>query len=452
MQFAVQFVLYLVLPLLASSHQMANLQDDFIMVDLDGSSHNLSSSHQSRDDYLSAISHHVAELSGALRDISLDIHDHPELRFHETHAHDVLTQYMESAGGWKVTRSAYGINTAFVAVFDSGNKGPTVSFNAEYDALEGIGHACGHNLIAIASVAGALATSKVMEDEKLGGKVVLFGTPAEEGGGGKIKLLNAGAYKDVDVSLMSHPGISPDAALVRTAAYAAMKVEYFGREAHAAARPWDGINALDALITAYNGLSVLRQQTEPGDIIQMQITNGGLRPNIIHAYSSGQFVIRSASHARLEALIKRVEACFEAGALATGAELKLTHGGAYKDHVPNRALGYAYKSFFNRLGGDIPEADIDELKGVTQASTDQGDISHALPSLHSGFWIRSEDREGKQLGGPHTPDFEKAARTEESHEIAMTVGKALAATAVEVLTDPKLLEEVKREFARSSLV
>lgn len=208
-----------------------------------------------------------------------------------------------------------------------------------------------------------------------------------EGGGGKIKLLEAGAYQDhnVDISLISHPGIGPDAALVRTAAYFAFKVEYFGKEAHAAARPWEGINALDALVMAYNGISVLRQQTQPGDIIQGQITNGGLRPNIIHAYSAGRFVVRSSTRARVEALKKRVYACFEAGAIATGAELKITEGGSYDDHQPNRALGQSYRHSFNRLGGNIPQGDIDILKNSTQASTDQGNISYAMPSISPNF-------------------------------------------------------------------
>lgn len=269
-----------------------------------------------------------------------------------------------------------------------------------------------------------------------------------EGGGGKIKLFDAGAYRDqeVDISLISHPGISSDAVLVRTAAYTAFKVEYFGKEAHAAARPWDGINALDALITAYSAISVLRQQTEPGDIIQGMITNGGLRPNIIHAYSAGRFVVRSSTRARREALLKRVEACFEAGALATGAKLKLTLGGSYDDHMPNKALGGSYRHCFNRLGGDIPIGSIDMLQSATMASTDQGNISYAMPSISPNFWIRSEDERGAQLGGPHTPDFERAARTEEAQQKAMRVGKALAATALDVLTRPELLHEVKREF------
>ncbi|KAM0719756.1 hypothetical protein Q7P37_003889 [Cladosporium fusiforme] len=402
-------------------------------------------------DYTDLISSFVDSLSSHLRLISLEIHDNPELRYKEIHAHELLTSFLrqQDAQRWEVTPSAYGIGTAFVAVFEGREEGAVVSFNAEYDALAGIGHACGHNLIAVASLAAALATAEVVRVKGLGGKVVLFGTPAEEGGGGKIRLLEAGAYRDhhVDVSLMSHPSVTPDAALVRTAAYAGMKVEYFGKEAHAAARPWEGINALDALVTAYNAISVLRQQTQPGDIIQCQIINGGLRPNIVHAYSSGQFVVRSATKARLDALHARVIHCLEGAATATGARLNITPSKyAYQDHVPNHALGRVYRRAFNDLGGHIPRGGVEEFTAVTQASTDQGNVSHALPSLHTNFWIRSEDAEGGQLGGPHTPDFERAARTEESHDRAMRVGKALAATAVEVLTCPTLLAEIKREF------
>lgn len=261
-------------------------------------------------------------------------------------------------------------------------------------------------------------------------------------------MLNAGAFEDnnVDVSLMAHPGIDPDAALVRTAAYAGLNIEYFGKEAHAAARPWDGINALDALITAYNAISVLRQQTQPGDVIQGQITNGGARPNIIHAYAAGRFVVRASSKARLEELKKKVVACFEAGAIATGATIKLTWKMSYDDHMPNHALGRSYRHFFNCLGGHIRPEELDIINAATQASTDQGNISYAIPSLHSNIWIRSEDEDGNQLGGPHTPDFEKAARTAEAHEMAKRAAKALAATGVDILTKPGLLEEVKREF------
>ncbi|GAB7358028.1 hypothetical protein MBLNU230_g0193t1 [Neophaeotheca triangularis] len=400
-------------------------------------------------DYLDSISEHVdSALSKPLRSLSLEIHDHPELQYKEHHAHKVLTEYMSTQDGWEVTPSCYGLATAFVAVCNSRRPGPVVSFNAEYDALTGIGHACGHNLIAVASVAGALATAEVMRAQGLGGKVVLFGTPAEEGGGGKIKLLNAGAYEDygVDVSLISHPGIGRDSALLQTAAYASLKVEYFGKEAHAAARPWEGINALDALIMAYNGVSVLRQQTQPGDIVQAQILNGGARPNIIHAYASGRFVVRSRTRARLDALKQRVVACFDAGAAATGATLKVTPGSSYEDHVPNRALARSYRQYFNRLHGNIARPDVDEITAVSSASTDQGNVSYAMPSISPEFWIRSVTTNGDQGGGPHTPDFETASRTEEAHGFAMRVAKCLAATALDVLARKGFLEEVKEEF------
>lgn len=206
------------------------MDDDFIIVQLE----------EMQSPYLSSISDHVDALSSDLRSISLDIHDHPELCYKEFYAHELLTKFLGQQEGWQVTPSAYDIKTAFVAVYDSGRAGPVVSFNAEYDALKGIGHACGHNLICIASLGGALVSGRLLREHQLGGKVVLFGTPAEEGGGGKIKLLEAGAYKDhaVDVSLISHPGIDIDYALMRTAAYSSFKVEYYGREAHAAARPW----------------------------------------------------------------------------------------------------------------------------------------------------------------------------------------------------------------------
>lgn len=179
----------------------------------------------------------------------------------------------------------------------------------------------------------------------------------------------------------------------------------------------------------------------------MQIVNGGLRPNIIHAHASGRFVVRSSSKARLAALCKRVKACFEAGATATGAELNITTKMSYADHVPNRALGRSYRDFFNRLGGSILESqELDEIRAATQASTDQGNISYAMPSLSPEVWIRSEDNDGKQLGGPHTPDFEKAARSEESHRCALRAAKALAAVAVDVIVRPDLLAEVKIEF------
>lgn len=307
--------------------------------------------------------------------------------------------------------------------------------------MKGIGHSCGHNLIAICSVAAALAAGAAMTKFNIPGKVILFGTPAEEGGGGKIKLLDAGAYSDhnVDINLISHPGTVPDAALTRTNAYVSFRVEYFGKETHAAASPWNGINALDALITAYNALSVLRQQTMPGDIIQGHITDGGAAPNIIHAYAAGIFVVRATTKKRLTVLKGKVDKCFAAGAEATGAELKMTPIIGYDDVAPNKVLGKLCRKAFNDLGGDILPPELDIIRGATQASTDEGNVSYAMPSLSLGFRIESEE-------GPHNPGFAKAARTREAHVAALRAGKALAVTGLEILADEELLKAAKKEF------
>lgn len=288
----------------------------------------------------------------------------------------------------------------------------------------------------------------------LPGKVILFGTPAEEGGGGKIKLIQRGAYKDheVDINLISHPGITYDCAIMRTSAYTRFQVEYFGREAHAAASPWLGINALDALVTAYNALSVLRQQIMPGDVIQGHITDGGAAPNIIHAYAAGVFIARADTKARLGELKAKVNSCFEAGAKATGARLKMTPLQDYADHIPNRVLARSYTRYFNSLisgkkenpyeppTSRIPtDQDVDEARGATRASTDQGDISYEMPSLNAGFSIMP----GPEGQGPHNPDFAVAAGTRDAYERCLRVGKALAGTALDVLTQRGLLEEVQ---------
>ncbi|KAK1979714.1 amidohydrolase [Colletotrichum cereale] len=408
-------------------------------------------SSSSSPEYLDEISAVVDDLAESLWPVNRTIHDNPELGYHEVVAHDTLTAFMRTRPGWKVTPSAYGMETAWVAEWDSGRKGPVVSFNAEMDCLPGIGHACGHNLIATASLAAALAAATLLARHRLPGKLVLFGTPAEEGGGGKIRLLRAGAYADraVDLNLISHPGIVPDTALMRTSAYAAFRAEFFGREAHAAANPWLGVNALDALVTAYNAVSVLRQQTMPGDVVQGHITHGGARPNIIHAYAAGLFVVRADSRARLAELRQKVERCFAAGAEATGATLRLTPTMAYMDHVPNRVLGRSYARHFNALvpAGEpaIPlDQDIDEIRGRTMASTDQGDVSYAMPSLSVGFAIPPGD--GGQ--GPHNPGFADSAGTRVAFEKSLRAGKGLAGVAIDVFTQKGMLEEVKRAWRK----
>ncbi|TLD31138.1 hypothetical protein PspLS_02189 [Pyricularia sp. CBS 133598] len=392
---------------------------------------------------ISAIEEALKPLTENLWSLNKYIHDHPELGYEEHKTHDALTGFMQQQKGWQVTRSAFGIETAWTAVYNSENPGPVVAFNAEMDALPGLGHACGHNLIAIASVAAGLATAEVMRKSHLPGKVVIIGTPAEEGGGGKIKLLKAGAYAGVDVSLISHPSIVNNSPMVRTTAFSKLEVEYHGRAAHGANSPWLGINALDALIIAYNAISVLRQQTQPGDVIGLQITNGGNAPNIIHAFAAGKAVLRATSASRLQDLQRKVEACFRAGAEATGARLEIKTTPGYKDHVPNRVMAESYTKYWEALP-DMPDPRIppDGQLTFVKASTDQGDISYCMPSLNASFAIPP----GPRGGPPHSPDFEKASSTEEAFERAMRVGKAMAGTAVDLIADTGLLDKVKAQW------
>lgn len=266
-------------------------------------------------------------------------------------------------------------------------------------------------------------------------------------GGGKIKLLEAGAYKDynVDLSLISHPGITSTSARMGTTGISTFRVEYFGVAAHAAANPWLGINALDALVQGYNNFSMLRQQIIPGEIIQGHITDGGDASNIIHKYAAGEFTVRADSALRLEILREQVVNCFQAGALATGAKLTITDLGAYKNHISNGPMANAFTRYYNGLGKDhaiATDADKDATNGKTQASTDQGDVSHAMPSISPIYAI--EAGEGGQ--GPHNPGFAKSAGTKASYARALRVAKGLAGVTVDALRDQRFLTEIKRSW------
>lgn len=359
--------------------------------------------------------------------------------------------------GWRCTTAGYlgprsRLTSRWVGVRVHGiDKRCTLITLTNSDALPNLGHACGHNLIATASLAAGLATAEVMRRHGLAGKVFLFGTPGEEGyGGGKIRLLERGAYKGVDISLISHPGILRNSALVRTTAFARIEVEYFGQAAHAAKNPWMGVNALDALIVSYNAVSALRQQTMPGDVIGFAITNGGGEAtNMIHAYAACVCVLRATSAPRLERLLEKVTACFRAGAEATGAKIKIRITRGYKDHVPNRLLAESYARYWNRLP-NLPDPPMpspacgEQHFAWVMSSTDQGDISYAMPSVNASFSIPP----GPDGGQPHSPDFEIASGTKEAFTRALRVGKALAGTAVDVLTKDGLLEEIKTQWRR----
>ncbi|PNH41821.1 hypothetical protein VD0004_g5339 [Verticillium dahliae] len=400
--------------------------------------------------HFKAVSDYLDSIADDLWPLNKEIHDNPELGYEEVEAHDLLTSFMESQYGWNVTRSLGGFDTAFMAVFEGSGGGPVISFNAEYDALPGLGHACGHNLIATASVGGALATAEIMRAESLAGRVILFGTPAEESLGGKVKMLEAGLFDDaqIDISLISHPTAGNDSPYMITTATDRFDVEYHGREAHAAAGPWEGVNAQDALLVANTALGFMRQQMRPSDKVHGFIASGGSRINVIPALATASYQIRSNDAEQLANFTERVVACFEAGALASGAEMNLTmRPYGYANMVSNDALAESYTAWFEGLGGDMEDPVINKKRDPS-GSTDQGNISHDFPSISPYFGITNED--GSQpAGGPHTTAFEVASGSRAAFDKAIMVAKSLAGVAVDVLTVEGLLEKIKEEFEQT---
>jgi len=375
--------------------------------------------------------------NGELRDLSLDIHSNPELAYEEVYAHDVLTGFLE-ARGFQVERGAFGLPTAFRATAGSG--GPTVAVLSEYDALPGIGHACGHNLIATSGVAAGLAAAEVLGEGD--GTIVVIGTPAEERGGGKVDLINAGAFDGIDAAMMMHPGgqspqMPPGSVRVngKPNALHALTVRYRGKNAHAAGRPWDGLNALDALIHAYNGIGLLRQQMRPSARVHGIITEGGQAPNIIPDETAAYFFVREDVVAHLEELKPRVVACFEAAALATGTELELTwQGNPYTDMQNSTPLSETFTKHAVAMGMEPVEP---EMAGA--GSTDMGNVTYAVPGLHPSYAVESH-------AGNHNAGFTEAAGSEEGHARMITASKALALTVLDLFAEPELLVEAKREF------
>lgn len=368
-----------------------------------------------------------------LREISLNIHAHPELNFEEHHAHRLLTDYLETQG-FEVTRSAFGMPTAFSAVAGSGS--PRVAILCEYDALPEIGHACGHNLIAIAGVAAALGVKAALQPGR--GTVVVLGSPAEEGGGGKILLIERGAFDGVDAAMMLHPSPS-SSAWGNLIALQQLQVDYYGRNAHAGSNPWTGVNALDAMVLAYSSISAMRQQIRPTDRVHGVITQGGVKPNIIPDHTSAEFYIRSATVGQLDELRRKVTGCFEGAGTATGCRLELRAvGEPYSEVITNDVLAEAYCENMERIEVRLPtRADSNGLRG---ASTDMGNVSHLVPSIHPMFAIPTE-------AANHTPGFTVAAATREAHVATLKAAAGLAMTALDVLTNHDVLEAARREFA-----
>jgi len=365
--------------------------------------------------------------------ISDTIHAKPELAFQEFEAAALLTSVLEQEG-FAVQRGVAGLETAFVASYAS-QKGdsPVVALLAEYDALVDLGHACGHNIIGTASVGAALALRPILDE--IAGAIQAIGTPAEEGGAGKVIMAEAGVLDGVDAAMMVHPSTRTMTRRNSLACYE-LKMEFFGQSAHAAGGPDKGINALDACILTYNNISLLRQQLTDDVRIHGIITHGGAAPNIIPDYTAARFLVRAAEKDHALAMLDKVEDCARAGALAAGAEVKMTRGETYYANMaPSPVLADLFDANLTALGREV----LLPPSSGRMGSTDMGNVSHVVPALHPYVAIAPEEVAG------HSPEFRVASASPEGHTGLLDAAKALAMTAVDLFSNPELVDAAWKE-------
>ncbi|MEH7276967.1 M20 family metallopeptidase [Neobacillus vireti] len=366
---------------------------------------------------------------------SHQIHEKPEIGNEEYFASSLLTDILVN-DGFEVEKAVAGHETSFVARKKSNKPGPSIAFLAEYDALPGLGHACGHNIIGTTSVAAAIALSKVLAET--GGEAVVFGTPAEEGGpngSAKGSFVKHGLVEGIDAAIMIHP--NGETRLTSTSlAVDPLDFEFIGKPAHAAASPQEGINALDAVIQLFNGINALRQQLKDDVRIHGIITHGGDAPNIIPEYAKARFYIRAATRSGLNEVTRRVKAVAEGAALATGAKLNVK---AFQNEVDNLLLNRTYDAVFKEVVEELGETVIVEGdKGI--GSTDAGNISQVVPTIHPYIKIGAADLVA------HTVPFREAAASQRGDQALITGAKALALTALKLITEEDTLAEIKEEF------
>nr|XP_054763398.1 xaa-Arg dipeptidase-like [Lytechinus pictus] len=378
----------------------------------------------------------IDESASDLNKISQEIWSHPELGYNEHHAHKILTDYLEKEG-FEVTRN-YHLQTAFKATYGS-DTGVHVCVICEYDALPEIGHACGHNLIAECGAGAGLGIKAALElDDSLVGRVTVLGTPAEEGAGGKIDLINAGAFKNMDVAMMAHPY----AYTVPQPLHLSMlelTIHYTGLASHASAAPWRGLNALDAAVMCYSNISVMRQQFRPEWRVHGIFTNGGAKPNIIPEEAELLYYLRAPDSKQLGVLKEKIVGCARGAAVATGCEVEFKRGCNYDNVIHNDALSFSFERHAESLGFSYPS----ERRREKGGSTDMGNVSYVLPSIHPKFGIPTE-------AATHTPGFTKWAGLPGAQTPTLTQAKAIAMTGIDVIDpDTNLLKTAQEEFQKT---
>src|SRR2546426_1041147 len=377
---------------------------------------------ETRQTILQAIDAAADQLIGLAR----RIHATPEIAFQELKASQWLCDALERHA-FAVQRHVADLPTAFRAERAGGPGGPSVAFLAEYDALPEIGHACGHNLICTAALGAGIGLAAVAS--KLAGKVFVLGTPAEEGGGGKVLMLQRGAFAGIDAALMFHPADYTLTARPSLASYR-LKVKFLGKAAHAAAKPYEGINALDALIQMFVNIGLLRQQLRDDARVHGIITYGGAAPNIIPDRAEASFSVRAADSGYAKRALEKVINCGRAGAAATGATFEHETQKGYDAMKPNRPLADAFGRHLQELGWAVDPPPQRQRMG----STDMGDVSQIIPSVHPYLAI------GRNIGG-HTAEVPEGPLAGRALSATVTAPEAMGPTRPDGVTDSAVLEQ-----------
>ncbi|MBQ6974341.1 MAG: M20 family metallopeptidase [Oscillospiraceae bacterium] len=383
---------------------------------------------------MKSIHERVEALRPEIRNLAHQMHEDPELGMQEFHAVANMTALLEKYG-FTIERNVCDLETAYIATYKSSKPGPVIGFLAEYDALKGMGHACGHNMIGALAVCNGIALREAIDT--YGGEVRVIGAPAEETLGGKVNLAAAGRYDDLAVAMMAHP-FGQHRASGGFNALDSQRFEFFGKSAHAGGAPWKGVNALNGVIETFNNINALRGHVEPDARVAGVIRDGGKVANIVPDYAMAEFYIRHPDSTYLRGFSEKVINCAKAAALATGTELKVTNfEGWYDDLHTNETLSRRAVEHTKAFG-----VTQDMEKYSSTGSSDIGNVSYRCPTIHQWF-----DVIGGNTGiGTHTPELLAGADSDYGYDQLFIVAKAFVATAEDVLTDPAFLAAIRKEF------
>ena len=391
-----------------------------------------------RATFLRRVDEAAAEINDKLVDISLRIHAAPELAFKEYTAAKLLTDYL-TAEGFAVQLGVAGMETAFVAEWRGGD-GPTIAILAEYDALPDVGHACGHNIIGTAAAGAGVLFKRAWPE--LPGRILVLGTPAEEGGGGKILMIEGGIFEGVDAALMMHPTTGESKIGGTSLATSDLVINFKGKPAHAAGSPHRGVNALDAVVQTYVNVSMLRQHVTSDVRMHCLITKGGSVINIVPEEAEIRYLLRALTREGVDLVVKRVRECAEGAARSTMAEVSFVETTGYDERWPNRTIGDVMIEHFGRVGIAMPPE-----PAPSGGSTDFGNVSKVVPAANAYPAI------GPQNVAGHSREFAVCSASAEGNRVLLQSAQAMAGTAYDLMTKPELLAKAKEEYsARASLV